>query len=176
MDQSTLLVIMAGAVTVSAIALVIQAGLLFGIYKTTQVLRERVLTTLPQVEALMATSKTTIEEARLTIADIRAKSNHILDAGQRQLRQLETLLSDASERTSKQLAHAEAMVEDTLNRVETTVDLVHQGVLKPIRSINGLAAGVGAAVRYLLSRRPNAHGATLDRGHCTRQTARHRVR
>ena len=78
------------------------------------------------------------------------------------MRQLETLLSDASERTSKQLAYAEAVVEDTLNRVEATVDLVHKEVLKPIRGISGLAAGVGAALSYLLSRRPNPHGATLD--------------
>lgn len=160
---------MTGAVVVSALAIVIQAGLLFGMYKSTNILRDRLLTTLPQLEALMATSKTAIEEAREAVADIRVKSNlildksnQILDAGQRQVQQLETLLGDASARTAKQLANAEAVVEDALNRVETTVDLVHKGVMKPIRGIGGLAAGVGAAVNYLLTRRPNPHGATLD--------------
>jgi hypothetical protein len=162
MDQSTLLVIMASAVVISAIALVVQAFMLIGMYKTTTMLRDRLLTTLPQLEALMATSKTAIEEARAAVADIRVKSNHILDAGHRQMRQLETLLTDATERTTKQLAFAEAVVEDTLGRVESTVGLVHQNVLKPIRSITGIAAGVGAAVNYLFSRRPNPENATLD--------------
>lgn len=169
MDQTTLMYIMAGAVVIGAVALVFQAGLLFGMYKTSQVLRDRLLVTLPKAEALMETSKVAleaskgvIEESRLAIGEIRSKSNEILDVGQRQMLQLETLLGDVTERTSKQLAYAEAVVEDTLNRVESTVGLVHKGVLKPIRSISGLAAGVGAAMSYLVSRRPNPESATLD--------------
>lgn len=162
MDESTLLYIMAGAVSVSAIALVIQAFMLFGMYKAVAALRERVMITLPKVEALMETSKTTLEDARATIMDLRVKSTAILDTGQRQMKQLEALLNDASDRTSRQLAYAEAVVEDTLNRVEDTVNLVHKGVLKPIRGITGLAAGVSAALQYLLSRKPNPRGATLD--------------
>lgn len=160
---------MAGAVIIGAIALIFQAAMLFGMYKTTRVLRDRLLLTLPKAEALIETSKIAIEsskgvleESRIAVGEIRAKSNTILDAGQRQMLQLETLVGDATDRASKQLAFAEAVVEDTLNRVESTVGMVHQGVLKPIRSITGLAAGVGAAVNYLLSRRPNPHGATLD--------------
>jgi hypothetical protein len=162
MEDSTLLLIMAGAVSVSAVALVIQACMLFGMYKATVVLRDRVMVTLPKVEALMETSRTAVEEGRVAIVEIREKSNVILDAGTKQMKQLEALLNDASERTARQLAYAEAVVEDTLNRVEDTVNLVHKGVLKPIRGITGLAAGISAALQYLLSRRPNPRSATLD--------------
>lgn len=177
MEQSTFLMyITAIGVIVAAIALVFQAALLFGMYKAIQALRDRLLVTLPTAEALMETSKVAleaskgvieaskgaVEESRLAISEIRTKSNNILDVGHRQMLHLETLVGDATARTSKQLAFAEAVVEDTLNRVESTVGMVHQGVLKPIRSITGLAAGIGAAVNHLLNRRPSPHGATLD--------------
>ena len=158
----TLLYIMAGAVIVSAVALVIQACLLFGMYKATTTLTTRINTMLPKVESLMETSRTAIEESRVTIAEIRVKSNLILDSGHKQIKQLEGILADAADRTSKQLAYAEAVVQDTLGRVEDTVALVHKGVLKPIRSITGIAAGVGAAVQYLMRKRPNLERATLD--------------
>src|SRR5262245_64445290 len=133
MDQTTLLQIMTVFVAVSAVALVFQAAMLFGVYKATTALRDKVTTTLPKVEALLESSRTTVEEARVTLIEVRVKSTAILDAGQKQMKQLETLLNDASERTSWQMAYAEAVVEDTLNRVEDTVNLVHKGVLKPIR-------------------------------------------
>src|SRR5712671_3880307 len=75
MDQSTLLIIMAGAVSVSAIALVIQAFLLFGTFKATQTVRDRVVTMLPKVEALLDTSRAAVDEGRAGIAEIREKSN-----------------------------------------------------------------------------------------------------
>ena len=162
MDQMTLLYIMAGFTIVAAIALVIQASLLFGMYKATTTLTERVTTLLPKVEALMDTSRVTIEESRAAIAEIRQKSNLILDTGYRQVKQLEGMLTDAASRTNKQLAYAEAVVQDALSRVEDTVALVHKGVLKPIRGITGIAAGVGAAIQYLLRRRPSGERATLD--------------
>lgn len=162
MDQTTLLYVMAAFTFVAAVSMVVQACLVFGMYKATVKLTERVSTMLPKVEALMDTSRVTLEESRVTIAEIRQKSNLILDAGHKQIKQLESILNDAAERTTKQLAYAEAVVQDTLARVEDTVALVHKGVLKPIRSITGIAAGVGAAVQYLMRRRPNPERATLD--------------
>jgi hypothetical protein len=162
MDQTTLLYIMAGFTCVAAVALVIQASLMFGMYKATVALTERVTLMLPKVEALMDSSRVAIDESRATIAEIRYKSNLILDTGHKQIQQLELILNDAAERTTKQLAYAEAVVQDALERVEDTVALVHKGVLKPIRSITGIAAGVGAAVQYLMRRRPNPERATLD--------------
>jgi hypothetical protein len=149
---------------------------MFGMYKATvglsdqvtkmlpkvEALLPKVEAMLPKVEALIETSRSAVEESRATIVDIRQKSNQILDSGQRQIKSFELILSDAAERTTKQLAYAEAVVQDTLSRVEDTVGLVHRGVMKPIRGISGIAAGVGAAIQYLMRRSPNPERATLD--------------
>lgn len=162
MDQMTLLYVMAGAVVVSAIALVIQMCLLFGMYKTTQALRDRVMVVIPRVEDLLENSRTMLDEGRTALNEIRNKSNLILDTGHRQMRQLESILGEATERSNRQMAYAEAVVQDALGRVEDTVQLVHSGVLKPLRGISSLAAGIGAAFQYLASRRSAPGNATLD--------------
>jgi len=162
MEQTTLLYIMAGAVVVSAVALVIQACLLFGMYKAAVTLQQRVITLLPKVEELTVTSKAAVEEARAAIAEVRQKSNEILDTGQKQMRHLESMLSQAASLTNKQLAQAEAILDDAMGRVQDTVHLLHKGVLKPVRGVTGLMAGVSAAFQYLLSRRPSPDRVTLD--------------
>jgi hypothetical protein len=162
MDQMTLLYVMAGAVVVSAVALVIQMFLLFGMYKTTQAMRDRVMVVIPRVEDLLENSRTILDEGRAALGEVRQKSNLILDTGHRQMRQLEAIVGEAAERTNRQMAYAEAVVQDALGRVEDTVQLVHSGVLKPLRGVSSLVAGVGAAFQYLVSRRPAPGNATLD--------------
>jgi len=162
MDQSTLLVIMAGAVSVSAIALVIQACLLFGTFKATQTVRDRVVTLMPKVEALLDTSRAAVDEGRAGIAELREKSNLLLDSGQKQMQSLQSILGDAHDRSRRQFEHMEMLIDDTLNRVEETVTLIHKGVMKPIRGIGGLAAGVGAAFNFLIRSRARPDRVTVD--------------
>jgi hypothetical protein len=162
MDQQTLLYIMAGAVTVSAVALVIQMFLLFGMYKAVMKVQEQALGVIPKVEGILESARVVLEEGRATVTEIRSKSNLILDSGHKQMLKVETLLNDVTERTNRQLAYAEAVVQDTISRVEGTVQTVHRGVMKPLRGVAGVAAGVSAALQYLMSRRPNPQNATLD--------------
>ena len=55
------------------------------------------------------------------------------------------------------------MVEDALARAQETVELVHKGILAPIRGINGVAAGVRAALQFLMrGTRPSPDQVTVD--------------
>lgn len=162
MDQSTLLMILGGAVSLSAVALLIQAIVLFNTYQATRAIRDRVVTLMPKVEALLDTSRAAVDEGRAGIAEFREKANAILDSGQKQMQSLQVILSDAQERSRRQFEHMELLVNDTLNRVEETVTLLHKGVMKPIRGISGLAAALGAALQYLLRGRPNPGRVTAD--------------
>jgi hypothetical protein len=163
MNQDSLLIIMTVAVSVSAVALVIQMGLLFGMFKATQTVRDRLLALLPKIEGLVDASRVAVDESRAGVAEIREKSNKLLDAAHKQVQQLESVLTDATERTRRQLDHAEILVEDAMGRIEETVALVHQGILKPLRGITGIVAGVRTAVQYLLrGNRPSPDQVTVD--------------
>lgn len=149
MEDSTLLLIMAGAVVVSALALLIQTGLLYGMFKAAESMRESVQTILPKVEHLLNTSQATLDESRAGIAEVREKSVSLLEAGHRQVDHVEEFLNDASSRTRSQLEHAEAIINDTLNRTQDTVALIHTGILRPIRGVSGLIAAVSAGLQFL---------------------------
>lgn len=163
MDQNTFFVVVSIGVFVAAFALIFQAAMLYGTYKASRALHDSVVPLVPKVEALVASSRAAVEESRTTIAEISAKTNRLLDAAQRQMECVEELLEDASARTRRQLERAELALDDALARAQETVALVHKGVLKPIRGINGVAAGVRAALHFLLrGSRPSPDQVTVD--------------
>jgi hypothetical protein len=160
MDQNTLLTIF---VSVSAVALLIQAGLLFGIYKTSRSLSDNVQRLMPKMNSLLDTSRTTVEESRKQIADISTRTNEILDIGRRQMVRLDEVLEDASTRARVQFDRVEMVLDDTMGRVQDTVAIMHSGVLKPLKEVQGVASGLRAAFFFLLrGRRPNPSSATVD--------------
>ena len=163
MDQQTLLVIMAVFVGIAALALVVQAGYLFAIYRTSRAMQENVARLMPRMEALMESSRLTLDESRTRIAQISDKANDILDNTRKQLARVDALMSDASGRTQRQLERAEMIVDDALSRAHQTVAMVHKGVSWPLREIGGVAAGLSAAFHHLVRRvRPNPEQLTAD--------------
>lgn len=162
-NQTVFLIVISVFVAISAIAMVFQAALLFATYKTSREMRDRVLPLVSKVDSLIDSSRSAIEESRTRIGEITSKADQILDIAKRQMTTVEELLDDASQRTKRQLARAEMVVEDALDRTQQTVELVHNGLLTPLRGINGVAAGVAAAVRFLLrGTRPDPDQVTAD--------------
>jgi hypothetical protein len=162
-NQTIFLILIAVFVAVSAAALVFQAAMLYGTYKASMELRDRIVPLTVKVDALVDTSRTTIDEARIRMGEIATRTNQILDVAKQQMETVEELLEDASLRTRRQLRNAEIVVEDALARTQETVELVHHGVLAPIRGINGVAAGVRAALTFLMrGTRPSPDQVTVD--------------
>jgi hypothetical protein len=162
-NQTIFLGLIAVFVAISAAAMVFQAAMLYGTYKAARELRDRIVPLTVKVEALVETSRTTVDEARIRIVEITVKTNQILDVAKKQMETVEGFLEDASLRTRKQLERAEIVVEDALDRAQETVELVHKGILAPIRGINGVAAGVSAALHFLLrGARPSPDQVTVD--------------
>ncbi len=162
MDQQTLLMIMAAFVIISAIALCIQAGFLFGIYKGLRKMEEKTTPLIPKVDALIEASSAALTESRTQIHDISQKTGDILDATRRQLAVVDEVLEDAATRARVQMDRVEMVLDDTLNRTQETVALVHSGIMKPLREIQGVQAGIRAALNFLMRGRHNGPVATAD--------------
>jgi hypothetical protein len=163
MDTQVLLIIMAVFTAIAAIALLIQAAVMFGIYKASRALEEKVETLAPKIHAVADNSLAAIQESRVKIAEITAKTSQILDSASRQLAIAENLFTDFSGRARSQFDRAELVLDDAMTRVQQTVGLVHAGILRPIREINGLTAGIRAAIQYFArGGRPHPDRATAD--------------
>jgi F0F1-type ATP synthase membrane subunit b/b' len=162
MDQQTLLTVMTVFVCISAIALLIQAGMLFGLYRSARGLQENVQRLLPKIESLVDTSRQTVEDSRKHILEITAKTSDILETARKQLQRVDEVLEDATARAHIQLEHAELVLDDAMERAHDTVALVHTGIMKPLREIQGVAAGLRTVIQFLLRGRPNPTHATSD--------------
>ncbi len=162
MDQQTLLTIMAAFVIISAIALIIQAGFLFGIYKGLKTLEEKTTPLIPKVDALVEASRSAVTESRAQIHDISLKTGDILDVTRKQLARVDEVLEDATVRARVQMDRVEMVLDDALNRTQETVAAVHSGIMKPLREIQGVQAGIRAAVNFLTRGRHNGPAATAD--------------
>jgi ABC-type transporter Mla subunit MlaD len=177
MSETALLYVMAAFVIISAIALCIQAGMLAGIYKTTKAIQDAVNPLLPKVQSLIPKVESLVERANSTveqsgrqiteisaqIVEITTRANDILDSTKRQLAIVEDVVGDAAVRAKVQMERVELVLDDTLSRAHETVAVVHEGVMKPLREVTGLAAGVRAAFGSLArGNRPTVDRATSD--------------
>jgi ABC-type transporter Mla subunit MlaD len=163
MNETTLLYVMAAFVIVSAVALCIQAGMLAGIYKTTKALQEKIDPLLPKVDNLVAKATSTVEQSSRQITEITSRTNDILDSTKRQLAIVEDVVGDAAVRAKLQMERAELVLDDTLSRAHETIAVVHDGIMRPLREVNGVAAGIRAALGAMArGNRPTVDRATSD--------------
>jgi len=163
MNETTLLYVMTAFVIISAIALCVQAGMLAGIYKTTKLLQQKIDPLVPKVESLVERANSTVEQSGRQITEITARANDILDSTKRQLAIVEEVVGDAAVRAKVQMERVELVLDDTLSRAHETVVLVHDGIMRPLREINGIAVGIRAALNALgRGDRPTVDQATSD--------------
>ena len=163
MNEMTLLYVMAAFVIISAIALCIQAGMLAGMYKTVKALQASITPLIPKVESLVEKTNSTVEQSGRQITEITTRANDILDSTRRQLAIVEDVVGDAAVRAKVQMERVELVLDDTLSRAHETVAVFHDGIMRPLREVNGLAAGIRAALASMArGNRPTPDHATSD--------------
>ena len=163
MDQQTLLYIMTAFVALAAIAMVAQAMAIVALYKGIKATEQRIVTVLPKVEKLLETSQSTLEQGRTQLQEITKRTTEILDSARTQVNRIDEVLGDATVRARVQLERAEMIIDDTLSRAQQTVGLVHSGVMRPLREIQGVTAGIRTALAFLAKgNRPSVAQVTQD--------------
>ncbi len=163
MNSDTTLILLTVFVGMTAISFAAQAIAMMRLAKTTKEMKERVDAFLPKAEKLIQTAESTLTESRAQITEITTRANEILTLTQTQVVRVDELMSDAAARAKVQIDRAEMVLENTLTRVNDTVNTVHGSILRPVREISGVAAGVKAAVGHLLKGAPaNVAQVTTD--------------
>ena len=87
----------------------------------------------------------------------------MLDSTKKQVDRTDEFLTDATERAKVQLDRLEIVLDDSIGRIHETVIVLNQGILKPLRELNGISVGIRTALGYLLrGGRPSVDKATTD--------------
>lgn len=143
-------------VALTAIAILLQAGLLLGMYLTMRKSSERmealaaevkskVLPTLEQVQEVLT-------EVRPKMTTIVANAEHATTVLRGQLERIDATVNDVVDRARLQIIRGDEMLTRTLDRVEQTTEVVQKTVVSPVRQISGLMQGITVGVEYLFGR------------------------
>ena len=149
MDDHWLLIVLTIFVAVAAVALLIQACMLVGLLIVARRLQEKIMPLIPEVQGIMGIVKRTAESTEKRIDQIGATASSILDVTKQQLARVDELLGDATSRAKVQMERAEMVLDDTMTRVQQTVSYVQSGVLRPVREVYGVMAGIRTALTHL---------------------------
>jgi ABC-type transporter Mla subunit MlaD len=97
-------------------------------------------------ENFLTTSNKLLEENRPRIADITAESLIIAKTAREHAERIGELIEDTNGRAKARIAQIDQAVEQTVAQVENATEAVKNAVLKPAKEVNGIMAGVKAAL------------------------------
>ena len=160
--MNTLLIVF---IVVTALAVVIQAGILAGMYvalrKTsgkvellTEEVRIKVIPTAELAHAMI----TELRPKLVTVADNVSTSTTMLRT---QLERLDATLTDIVDRTRLQVIRADEFVNSTMDKLEETRDAVQRTVVSPVRHLTGIMHGLSVGLEAFLGRRRERTSATV---------------
>ncbi|GAC1430378.1 MAG: hypothetical protein NVS1B11_05910 [Terriglobales bacterium] len=150
MDNQTLLSVF---IAVTAVAVVLQAGILVALYlavrKTTTrmeslvtQLTSKVIPTAEIVHSMLVEFKPRIEAVVANVSD----STSLIRA---QIERVDATVSDVIDRTRLQVIRADELLNRTMDKVEHTTEVVHNTVVSPFRQLHGVINGVTAGLQFL---------------------------
>lgn len=163
MDEHTLLILLTIFVFLTTLAMIVSAGAMLGIFFAARKLQQVVMPIIPEVEAIVGTTRRTVDRVEKHVEKIGATSSSILDVTKQQLVKVDELLTDATTRAKVQMERAELVLDDSMTRVQQTVSYVQSGVIRPVREVYGVFAGIRTTLAHLgRGGRPTVDHATSD--------------
>jgi hypothetical protein len=162
--NETLLMIFIG---VSSAAILIQAGILFGMYITAKKTAAQVeqLATEIRTKALPAveTVQTLIVDNKGKVEDILSNLAEATTTARGQIVRIDATLNDILDRARLQIIRADELTTSTLDKVEETTEVLQHAVITPVRRLSGvmtgLSAGLGMFVAGRKARKNGGHRA-----------------
>jgi hypothetical protein len=145
-------------VALTALAVVVQAGVLFAIYLLSKRMSE-------QVERFMKDTREMMGPMRAIAENLRVVSANIVDIGmsaREQFRRVEVMVTDTGEVLHTQLDRLDKVTRDVVERINTTADIVQESVIRPAREVAAVAKGLSRGFDFLFGRRQRS---TVDQAH-----------
>jgi methyl-accepting chemotaxis protein len=140
-------------VGVTAVAVVIQAGILVALYVAVRQTSSRMETLATEVKDKVLP---TADTAQSIMLDLRPKIDNIANnvsetstVVRGQLERIDATVTDVVDRTRLQVIRADELLNRTMDRIEETTDVVHRTVVSPVRQLSGLIQGLTAGVEFL---------------------------
>jgi uncharacterized protein YoxC len=145
-------------VVVAAVALVVQMGILFALYKALRQTSERVEGIAGRLEQqaapVLTTAAAILEDARPKLAEITSNLAETSAVVRAHVAQVGEATGEIVERARLQAARLDEFIVTAARKVEATSELLQHKVFSPMRRIRAIITALNAGLSFLRSNRP----------------------
>src|SRR5690348_15985457 len=152
-------------IAVTALAVLLQAGILAGMYVALRKTSAKVESIADEVKNKVLP---TAELAHSMMTDLRPKIETVVDNVsvsttmlRTQLERVDATLTDIVDRTRLQVIRADEFVNSTMDKLEETREAVQRTVVSPVRHLSGIMHGVTAGFEAFFGHRRSRNAATV---------------
>ena len=149
MTEGTFRIVITVAVALSCLFAMVQAVIVFAIYRTALKMQERVATLSERTEPILDTTRRMLEETRPKVSEITDRCLEITTMAKVQVSRLDELITETSDRARLQIERIDNAIGDTVDKVAETTAVVQNTILRPVREVNGVVSGLRAAFSTL---------------------------
>lgn len=142
---------------VAAVALVVQVGILIGLFvelrKTTESVN-RVITDLHErMGPILTRTQIMLDDTQPKISALVDDASHVVYLARVQAQKMDKIFTEASDRLRGQLVRADRILTGTLEAVEDAGSQVRRSFLAPVQRVSALVQGIKIGLDVLRSRR-----------------------
>jgi len=136
-------------VALTAAAVMLQAGILLSIYLLSKRVVGQVELTLGQLRELMPSLKAVTENLKTVSEDV----VEVGRAAREQVKNVEEMIGETGRTLQDQLERVDRMSRDVSERVNETVEVVQDSIIRPVREVGALVRGVSKGFEFLFNRK-----------------------
>jgi ABC-type transporter Mla subunit MlaD len=123
----------------------------------------KVSNVIDRTEDVAASANQLLVDVRPQVKQLSHEAVEITRLGREQVERIGDLVHEAGDKARARLEQIDRSVDNTIEYVEHAGNAVKRAALTPVREVNGIAAGIGAAVATLRNRRRSSvDSATQD--------------
>jgi len=147
---------------VAAIALVVQVGILIGLFlqlrKTTESINRMVTDLHTRMGPILTRTQIMLDDTQPKISALVEDASHMVYLARVQAQKMDKVFTEASDRLRGQLVRADRILSGTLEAVEDAGAQVRRNFLGPVQKISAVVHGIKIGLDVLRSRRREPEG------------------
>jgi hypothetical protein len=142
-------------VIVAAAAIVLQAGILFGIYTAIKQASEKMTRTAEDLklhfDPILSRCNVLLEDLQPRLTSTSADAAEITRIARTQAERFDRLFGEVVDRLRLQIIRADQLLSDALEEIENTGASLRKSMLGPVQQVSALVKGISAGIEFLRS-------------------------